>query len=115
MESKTLTGKYAKLRDDLILALTVGSAVEEANPEDGGTCNFDSLEIHLPRWKGDLIKQAAKEAGTRAFSTTVYGSKIWLFNPKTKGQANARSRNAEAMAKIMQERGYDASVWYQMD
>lgn len=113
--SKILTGKYAQLRDDLILALTVGSAVEAANPEDGGTCNFETLQLYLPRWKHKLVEQAAKEAGTRGFTTTAYGSKIWLFPPNTNGQANARTRNAEAMAKIMHQRGYDASVWYQMD
>ena len=30
--------------------------------EDGGTCNFDSPSLLLPRWQEKKIKQAAKEA-----------------------------------------------------
>jgi len=40
-----LKGKYAKLRHDLKKALEAGCAAEDANPDDGGTCNFDSSAL----------------------------------------------------------------------
>ncbi len=50
-----LTGRYAKLRDDLIDAVAAGIAAEEKNPDDGGSMNFDSAAIRLPRWNLSLI------------------------------------------------------------
>lgn len=112
---KPLTGKYAKLRDDLREALRIGRAAEEADPDDGGTCNFDSAAIHLPRWNARLIEQAAAEAGTHCFDWTLWGSKSWVFSPDTRGQANARSRNAEAMTQYLKSVGYDAIDYCQAD
>ena len=110
-----LTGKYAKLRDDLKKALAAGRAVEDANPEDGGTCNFDSSALSLPRWTAEKVKQAAKEAGTGCFVWNCYGSKQFVFGPDTRAQGNARSRNAEAMTAALRSMGYDAMDYCQMD
>lgn len=110
--SKPLTGKYAKLRDDLRIALKAGRSAEDANPEDGGTCNFDSAALKLPRWKEAMVKQAAKEAGTGAFK---WHNGWFVFGPNTSGQANARSRNAEAMTKSLDSLGYEAFEYCQMD
>lgn len=112
---KPLSGKYAKLRDDLKKALEVGKAAELADPEDGGACNFDSAAIYLPRWREALVKQAAKEAGTSCFDWSLYGYKHFVFRPDTKGQGNARSRNAEAMTKCLENLGYDVFEYCQMD
>lgn len=113
-KTRVLTGKYAKLRDDLRVALEAGRVAEMAEPGDGGTCNFDSAAICLPHWQPALVTQAAKEAGTncsrwRAFKDT------FTFRPDTGGQGFARTRNAEAMTKALCEMGYDATVYYQMD
>ena len=43
--AKPLTGKYAKLRDDLKAALAAGRTVEDDDPEDGGACNFDAASL----------------------------------------------------------------------
>lgn len=110
-----LTGRYAKLRDDLKKALEVGRAAEDANPEDGGTCNFDSAALSLPRWTAEKVKQAAKEAGTSCFVWNCYGSKQFVFGPNTRAQGNARSRNAEAMTRALRSMGYDAMDYCQMD
>jgi len=110
-----LTGRYAKLRDDLKKALAAGRAVEDANPEDGGTCNFDSSALSLPRWTAEKVKQAAKEAGTGCFVWNCYGSKQFVFGPDTRAQGNARSRNAEAMTAALRSMGYDAMDYCQMD
>ena len=110
-----LTGKYAKLRDDLRRALAAGRAAEKANPEDGGTCNFDSAAIRLPRWNAAKVEQAAKEAGTSCFDWILFGGKRYVFSPDSKAQANARSRNAEAMTKALKAMGYEAMDYCQAD
>ncbi len=110
-----LTGRYAKLRDDLKKALDAGRAAEDANPEDGGTCNFDSAALSLPRWTAEKVKQAAKEAGTGCFIWNCYGSKLFVFGPDSRAQGNARSRNAKAMTAALRSMGYDAMDYCQMD
>lgn len=106
-----LSGKYAKLRDDLRGALDAGIAAEGLSPDDGGACNFDSTIIFLPRWKSELVKKAAEEAGTRCFRW----DKGYIFPPLTGGQGFKRTANAEAMTKAMKGCGYDAFTRYMMD
>ena len=110
---KPLTGKYAKLRDDLKIALAAGIAAE--GTEDGGTCNFDACAVKLPRWKKALVKQAAEEAGTGMWIWDFYGHKDFVFEPNTRGQANKRSRNADAMTACMRSLGYEAMEYNAMD
>ncbi len=110
-----LAGKYAQLRDDIRAALEAGRAAEDADPEDGGTCNMDAAAVALPRWKESLVKQAAKEAGTGCFVWKLYGGKMYVFIPNSGGQGNARSRNAEAMTAAFRRMGYDAIDYCQMD
>lgn len=110
-----LTGRYARLRDDLRMALEAGAAAERENPEDGGTCNFDSAALYLPRWNACKVEQAAKEAGTACSTWHLFGTKHFVFCPRTSAQANARSRNAEAMTQALKAMGYDAIDYCQMD
>lgn len=110
-----LSGKYAKLRDDLREALQAGRHAETCNPEDGGSCNFDSAALHLPRWKKELIQQAAREANTSCFTWNCFGEKLYVFRPDTFSQGNARSRNAEAMTRALSRMGYDAMDYCQAD
>lgn len=110
-----LTGKYAQLRDDLRRALEAAQAAYNANPEDGGTCNFDSASLGLPRWNAAKVEQAAEEAGTSCFTWSIFGSKRFVFNPRVPAQGNARSRAAEAMTKALKDMGYDAMDYCQAD
>ena len=110
-----LAGKYAKVRDDLKKALAAGVAAEAAQTEDGGTCNFDSAALYLPRWNARKVEQAAKEAGTRCSDWNLFGQKPFVFFPFTHAQANARSRNAEAVTKSLQSMGYDAIDYCHID
>ena len=114
-DGEALTGRYAKLRDDLRKALAAGVAAEAAEPEDGGTCNFDSAALYLPRWNARKVEQAAKEAGTQCSTWTLYGTKHFVFPPITHAQANAHSRNAEAVTAALKEMGYEAIDYCQMD
>lgn len=115
---KPLTGRYAKLRDDIITALATGRTAEDKEFQrtgDCGTCNFDSPALTLPRWSAEKIKQAAKEAGTSAYKWTLYGSTRWVIVPNSHCQAEPRSVGAEAMRDVFGALGYDASMYYQAD
>lgn len=110
-----LTGKYAKLRDDLRAALAAGRAAEEAAPSDGGASNFDSPALRLPRWSRSKVEQAAREAGSACFVWDLYGSKRYVFRPYTRAQGIARSLNAEAATDALRRLGYEAFSYCQMD
>ena len=116
---KPLTGKYAKLRDDIKAALEAGRAAElEAlctTGGDHGTCNRDAAALVLPRWNGEKIQQAAKEAGSSAFKWTFYGSARWVISPDSRAQADPRTDNAAAMAQTFAALGYDVRPYSQMD
>ena len=115
---KPLTGRYAKLRDDIMTALEAGRAAEAQEFQrngDGGTCNFDSPALTLPRWSAEKIQQAAKEAGTSAYKWTLYGSTRWVIVPDSRCQAEPRSTNAKLMRDVFSALGYDAVMYYQAD
>lgn len=109
-----LKGKYTKLRDDLLAVYLETEHIEQT--EDGGTCNFDAPTLDLPRWSAEKIKQAVKEAGGSAWKWT-WGNHVmgWVVSPRSSGQANRRSRRAEAISTAMKARGYDAGMYYAMD
>lgn len=109
-----LTGKYAKLRDDLVTALAAASSAA-ASVEDTGTCNLDAASLLLPRWNEKLVRQAAKEAGTSAFSWSAFGGRRFVFTPPSVGQALKNEVAAEAMTKALSELGYNAFCYQQMD
>jgi hypothetical protein len=115
LKMSTLTGKYAKLRDDIRTALEIGERAEAENPDDGGTCNLDCVMLTLPRATESKVVQAAHEAGWHIRKSRFYGQTVYMLNPRTNGQANARSRNAEAVAKALRDMGYDAMDYCQMD
>lgn len=117
-EPKPLTGKYAKLRDDIRAALASGQAAEDAEPEDGGTCNFDAPALKLPseKWNGKMVEQAIREAGSGCFSWRPFrGKKYRVLRINSYAQGNARTRNAEAVAAALTAAGYDCLMYYQID
>lgn len=113
-EEAPLTGKYLRLKQDLLDAYA--ATVHLENTEDGGTCNFDAPVLHLERWNAQKIKQAAKEAGGSAWQWRSGRYVIgWVFSPRSSGQANRRSRRAAAISDFLKAKGYDAGMYYQMD
>lgn len=111
-----LTGKYAKLRDDIREALLKGEVAEMVSGDDIGTCNFDSPTLYLPRWKKDLVEQATKEAGTRCWKLSGdWWKGCYVISPHTHSQGYPRTKNAEAMNDHFKAVGYTGSVYYQMD
>lgn len=111
-EPKPLTGKYAKLRDDLRKVYEIGKAAA-AQVEDGGTCNFDAPSILLPRWQSAKIEQACKEAGCGCFEWKCY--RRWVICFRVAGQAYKRETGAEAMTKALTAMGYDALTYCAID
>ena len=108
-----LTGKYKKLAEDLCKAIAFGAA--HAGTDDGGTCNFDSPAVALPRWNEKLVNAAAKAAGTSCFKWKCYGATRYVFSIPGVGQGYTRTKSAESAAQLLQSLGYDAHVYYQMD
>jgi len=110
---KKLSGKYAKLRDDLIKVLEIGRQHDQG--EDGGTCNFDAPSIVGNGWRESMVKQAAKEAGTTVRKWKLYSDTRWVFGVPTMGQGNRRCRVSEAMCEVLSDLGYDVLEYSAMD
>ena len=108
-----LTGRYAKLASDLKAAYEYGK--NHMGDDDGGTCNFDSPTLHLPRWNADSVKEAAKSAGLRCFEWKPFGQTFWVFSVPCAGQGYTRTNAAEAMRRYLEKLGYDAGMYYQAD
>ena len=109
---KPLTGKYAKLRDDLIKAHAVALDAA-AQVEDGGTCNLDAPSLLLPRWQSAKVKQACEEAGGDYFRWGY--SNRYVICLRLPGQAYKRETAAEAMTKALSDMGYDALTYCAID
>lgn len=110
---KPLTGKYAKLRDDLRKVYEIGKAAA-AQVEDGGTCNFDAPSLLLPRWQSAKVKQACEEAGCGCFEWKCFNRR-WVICFRIAGQAYKRETAAEAMTKALTAMGYDALTYCAID
>lgn len=102
--------KYTRLTDDLRAASS--AALLSADHDDGGTCNFDSLMLSLPRWNHQKIEDAIENAGLTGYHLT--GSS-WCISPPIPAQGFRRTAQAEAMRDKMKELGYTAAVYYQID
>lgn len=109
---KPLTGKYAKLRNDLIKAHAVALDAA-AQVEDGGTCNLDAPSLLLPRWQSAKVKQACEEAGGDYFRWGY--SNRYVICLRLPGQAYKRETAAEAMTKALSDMGYDALTYCAID
>lgn len=110
---KPLTGKYAKLHDDLRKVYEIGKAAA-AQVEDGGTCNLDAPSLLLPRWQSAKIEQACKEAGCGCFEWTCFNRR-WVICFHIPGQAYKRETAAEVMTKALADMGYDALTYCAID
>ena len=109
------TAKYERLTEALRRAKPAAELAVAENPEDGGTCNFDSPAIFLPRWNAKRVEEAAKKAGCGCFKWDCYGAKYFVFLLRVGGQGNSRTLAAETAKDSLAAEGYHASVYYQMD
>lgn len=115
-ERASETPAMRRLIDALLRAADAARIAANADGgEDGGTCNFDSPALELPRWREADIRYCAKTAGTTVFTWHIGGKRLWVFGVPLGGQANRRSRQAEAMTRSLADAGYDACEYCQMD
>ena len=114
MAEKKLPEKYLKLAADLA-EVHARALAETADVDDGGTCNFDSPTLMLPRWVKAYVREAARIAGVGAFQTKTWGSTFWVICPRVPAQANRRTVCAERMSQLLNEKGYESYMYYQMD
>lgn len=85
--------------------------------QDEGSANLDSVTITLKHWTEDSVNTVSNQSGIRI--GRKLGSSMWrnsrFVHFDTHG---ARARNTfacEAACKVLQEEGYEASVYYKMD
>ena len=113
--NRKITPKMQKLIDALQAAKLAAHAVCDMR-DDGGTSNFDSPALSLPRWAAADVDACAKAAGLRCFEWKLYGVRHWVLTvPEPCGQGNNRTRMAEAMAASLNANGFEAGMYYQMD
>ena len=111
-----LTSKALRLGEALIKAQESASKIGTLYPEDGGTCNLDSVLIKLQGWKLADIEQASfyGEVPISDKLTGIYrGYRFVMFT--LYGQANRRTRMVEAAKKSLEASGYDVTIYWQMD
>lgn len=109
-----LSGRYAKLAEDLRAAAIRGKEVART-VDDGGTCNMDAVSLRLRGWCRAKVEQAAKAAGVGCFVWSLWGDKSFVFPLRIGAQGDARTAAAEAMRDVLQAANYDAGMYYQMD
>ena len=77
------------------------------NPEDSGTCNFDSAMVKKEKgFTYDEIIAMFKECGLYAYKGSGW-NKGWIVI--------ARTRWAEAFKKSLERQGFETSMYYQCD
>jgi hypothetical protein len=97
-------------------AAAAALAADPGQDADGGTCNFDTPAIRLPGVREKFIRECAAVAGLEASPFDWFGRRRWFFVfVPLKGQANRRSRMAEAATRRLKELGLDAVLYCQAD
>lgn len=105
---------YNKLTADAKAAIQSGNEVADKTP-DNGTCNMDGVVLKLPRLPEEKVVEALKSAGVRARKNDWgYHGTGYMINP-SQGQADKRSKAAEAICAALKGAGYQVSMYYQMD
>ncbi|HEV3256591.1 MAG TPA: hypothetical protein VG013_06920 [Gemmataceae bacterium] len=97
-------------------AAAAALAADPGQDDDGGTCNFDTPAVQLPRVPEKLVEECAAEAGITASAFHWFGGRRWFFvYVPTHGQANRRTIMAEAGCRCLKASGLDAMMYMQAD
>lgn len=104
------------------------SAEAYQNSDDGGSCNLDSPTIYYKRsgdperlgksaeLTADDVQKAAEMAGVSVWQWKLWKSSCFVVNwSGMRGQANRRSRMAEAFSKSLEKSGFGAGMFCQAD
>lgn len=83
--------------------------------EDGGPCNLDAIFLYL--WKGAKsarVIEAINAGGLLAYKSNWLGNGIMISPPQI-GQGNKNSIANEKIYYHLRDRGFQVSIYYQMD
>lgn len=102
-----------ELNNALLNAVNAAAMFDET--EDGGTCNFDSviLKIKIPAQFAPQIWVELDKMLVRDYGRMWRG--CYMVDIPLSGQANRRTRMAEAACKELNNAGYNAFLYYQRD
>lgn len=104
--------RYTQLTQTLKTAAEAARKIAEVT-DDNGTCNFDSIAVNLKQSAHNKVTAAVSLAGLNCWYCEQI--KCWIVGVPVPAQANKRTAQAKAMCKVMQEAGYPAGMYYQMD
>lgn len=115
-----MVAKYTASDEVVSLAKYIDIANDEAQKdaesEDGGTCNLDSLTIDLSEKSKKFIDHLKLIC---RFSIDKIESKMWkgsyFVGIRLSGQGNRRSRMVDRADAYLKSQNVDSSVYYQMD
>jgi hypothetical protein len=97
-------------------AAAAAVAADPGPDADGGACNFDAPAIRLPGIREKFLAECAAEAGVSVDPFEWFGGKRWFWvRVPLRGQADRRSRMAEAACHRLKELGVNVTMYYQMD
>lgn len=109
--------KFAKLIDALKKART--AAIEAGLfSDDGGTCNFDSPTLWMPKGTRETTMEKIGDAAGVWFSKWyIDNTGAWwtIHGDFTGGQGNRRTRCAETFSDSLKADGIKCGMYYQMD
>lgn len=83
-----------------------------ANPDDMGTCNFDSCLFQ--KEKAFTYAETVALFAECGLRVSKYG-KGWFSVDELRGQANRNTRWHLALKNSLEEQGFKCSMYYQMD
>lgn len=105
-----------RLAADLADAVAAAWAAAMGTPDTG---SMSADHVHIPVGSGRPIRFRTKAFDSAAGSSSHYRSsgfwKGYLVVPPGHGVASARLASAEAMARVLADRGWGATVYYQRD
>jgi len=105
---------YDKLVADLHYANDVACQAT-AKISDGGTANRDSVFLRLPRARERSVLAAIHKAGLYCRRKSQWLRQGYFITPTSGGQGDKRAKAVEIMAKTLNDRGWDALTFEQMD
>ena len=103
---------YKQLTSDLRAARV--AAVKASQGKDGGSANFDTVTIELPRAREVKVEEAAEAAGLTAAKINWIGVRYFIYPPAC-GIGDSRVRATEAMRDVLRDAGYKTLMYHRMD
>lgn len=102
------------LIDALREAKLAADHAEGENPDDGGSANFDTTILILPRVHESTMRSVSEASGVRVERKTGSSGQWWVWL-NGGAQGALRTRRVEAAAEALRLQGFDAHVWYALD